>query len=215
MKHSILLIILAATTLLLNACLQGGKSEENGQSLASQQPATEAPQQPVPATSGSKRVLHVGDAFGSPEQFLQLFGLKPKPQTDVQPVPRLKGVVVWTPDFGSTEWHYVTSNPMGTPTIQESWNPDPAAQQKKQVTPEYIELLNKEHYYEMLFRNFVCITFAKGYQGHPGYTYLGIYVVNRDASSIEHMTYDQAQTDCPLTDLAPLMTLAPVATPIQ
>lgn len=206
MKHLSLILL---TAVLLTACSGGSKAPTE------QVPATaEASVQPVPAASGSKRVLHVGDAFTTSAELFSLFGLNPKPQTDCQPVPSLKGVVVWTPDFASTEWHYVTSSGVGTPTIQESWNPAPATR-KSYMTQEYIDLLNNEHYYEMLFRNFVRITFAKDYQGRPGYTYLGIYVVNRDASSIEHMTYDQAQTDCPLADLAPLMTLAPVAAPIQ
>lgn len=207
MKH---LFSILLTAILLTACSGGGTANTEQQA-----PATaEASVQPVPAASGSKRVLHVGDTFGTPSELLNLFGLNPKPQADFQPVPGLKGVVVWTPDFGSNEWHYVASSGMGTPTIQESWNPAPA-QRQSYMTPEYIEMFNNEHYYEMLFRNFVRITFAKDYQGRQGYTYLGIYVMSRDASSVEHITYEQIQADCPLADLSPLVTLAPVATPIQ
>lgn len=132
-------------------------------------------------TASGKRVLHKGeDFFRTIEEYLQLFGIEAGDIAYFRPVPNLKYIYVWSPEYGNPVWHNEGDSLQLLPTITEWWTPLRGIHTYH--SPEYIKEVNAKLYYERMVKDELRITFMRDIT--PGfYVFLGIYRIDRQLST--------------------------------
>lgn len=138
-------------------------------------------------TASGKRVLHKGeDFFRTIEEYLQLFGIEAGDTAYFRPIPNLKYVYVWGPEYGHPVWHNEGDSLQLMPTITEYWTPLPGA--ANQQSEKYIYLANEKLYYERMIKDELRITFMRDLTPNM-YVFLGIYRMDRELSTPEKFVW--------------------------
>gem|GEM_PF-714679 len=146
-----------------------------------------------------KRVLHKGDdAFREISQYLPLFGIEEGDTAYYRPVPNLKKVFVWSPEYHHPVWHNDGDERQLMPTITEYWEPLPGTQPYQ--TEEYVRLANEKLYFEHLEDDELRITFMRDIVD-SAYLFLGIYRMDREKSSKKRIVWRRVADDCDLGNL--------------
>ena len=69
-------------------------------------------------------VLHKGQRFSSPHDYLQLFGIKATERLWGREVPHHPALSVWGPEYHHPKWHNDGDSALLMPTITEWWEPE-------------------------------------------------------------------------------------------
>ena len=150
------------------------------------------------APSG-KRVLRKGqDCFRTIEDYLVLFGIEATDTAYFRPLPGHKEVYVWGPEFQHPVWHNEGDTTQLMPTITEYWTPLPGEQDYQ--NKEYVRLANEKLYYERLEKDELRLTFMKNLVD-GFYVFLGIYLMDREQSTIEKTVWKRVSDQCDLGHL--------------
>lgn len=179
-------VILLAGMLLLGISRAGHSADINYTSFDSIPPS-------------GQRVLHKGDdAFREISQYLPLFGIENGDTAYYRPVPNLKKVFVWSPEYHHPVWHNDGDERQLLPTITEYWEPLPGTQPYQ--TEEYVSLANEKLYFEHLEDDELRITFMRDLVD-SAYLFLGIYRMDREQSSKKRIVWRRVADDCDLGNL--------------
>lgn len=146
-----------------------------------------------------KRVLHKGgDCFRQIEEYLPLFGIANGDTAYFRPVPGLKKVFVWGPEYGHPVWHNEGDSAQLMPTITEYWIPLQGTDSL--YSSQYVQLVNEKLYYEHLEDDELRITFMRNIVD-GFYLFLGIYRIDREQSSRERVVWRRVADHCDLGNL--------------
>lgn len=151
------------------------------------------------ARPSGQRVLRKGqDVFHDIDEYLKLFNIQATDTIYYRPVPHLKEVYVWGPEYGNTVWHNEGDKQQLMPTITEYWIPQHGAQSE-----EFVQLVNEKLYYERLERDELRITFMRDIVDSL-YVFLGIYRIDRNTSNVQKCVWRRVADDLDIGHLEQL-----------
>lgn len=148
--------------------------------------------------TSKKHIIRMGEKFSSFNDYLQLFGIVTNERPWSQPLPGHPDIFVWGHDYQNGPWRSEGDIDSLMPTITEYCYMD------KDTVAAHMR--NIDHYNELLYRNEMRINFIKGLNDST-FTFLGVYVVNREKSDTTHIVWDRIAEECDLSNLNYLETL--------
>ncbi len=140
-------------------------------------------------------VLKKGQRFGTPQEYLSLFGITDTDTIWGRPVPHHDRMWVWTPEYRNRHWHNYGDSAQLMPTITEHWEPD-----EYQASPEVIAYRNKDQYWHYFRKNEIRITFMKNLVD-SSYVFLGVYRMAIDKSDTTRCVWERVIDECDLNNL--------------
>lgn len=148
------------------------------------------------SSQSSPLVINLGDRFSSPEQYLRIFGIKPKGRTWGKELPHHHSITIWGPAYHHPNWHNEGDADELLPTITEYWT-------SGDTTPAGLRVQrqrNIDQYYN--FRRFdeLRITFMKNLVD-TGYVFLGVYRIDREHSDTLHLVWERVAERIDLDNL--------------
>ena len=148
------------------------------------------------ATS-KKHIIRMGQKFASFNDYLQLFGIVTNERPWSQPLPGHPDIYIWGHDYHGI-WRSEGDLDSLMPTITEYCYMD--------TDPFAARMRNIDHYNELRYRNEMRINFIKGLNDST-FTFLGVYVVDREKSDTTHIVWNRIAEECDLSNLNYLETL--------
>lgn len=145
-------------------------------------------------------VLHKGQTFATPNDYLPLFGIKPDSTFWDAPLPHQEGIFVWSPQYHHPIWHNDGIVDSLCPTITEYWLPTDTSSDT--ISQDFIQQKNQNLLFTVMRTNELRITFMRSlHESDTAFTFLGIYRVDKQRSDKHHIVWQRIADDCNLLHL--------------
>ena len=138
-------------------------------------------------------IIHRGQRFATPQDYLRLFGIHhPKYPWGCE-VPHHPTLSVWGPTYHHPVWHNDGDSARFMPTITERYAPEGGS-------ADVVNMANRDQYWNFARLNEVRITFMKNLVD-TGYVFLGAYRLALAQSDTTRLVWERVADDCDLAHL--------------